>query len=78
MTAKEMKQQIDRVEKMAIRGFLTASEAERRIGKLIDEALPEESILDEEIWKRMEQRRLAERRKWRFLLTMTKSSCEVI
>lgn len=78
MTVKEMKQQIDRVEKMAIRGLLTASQAERRIGQLIDEALPEEAILDEEIWKRMEQRRLAERRKWRFLLTLTKSSLEVI
>ena len=78
MTVKEMKQQIDRVEKMAIRGLLTASQAERRIGQLIDEALPEEAILDEEIWKRMEQRRLAERRKWRFLLTLTKTSLEVI
>lgn len=78
MTVKEMKQQIDRIEKMAIRGLLTASQAERRIGQLIDEALPEEAILDEEIWKRMEQRRLAERRKWRFLLTLTKSSLEVI
>ena len=78
MTVGEMKERIDRIEKMAKLGFLSASEAEQRISQLIDETLPEEAILDEEIWKRMEQRRLAERRKWRFLLTMTKSSCEVI
>ena len=78
MNVKEMKFQIDRVEKMTNRGLLSASEAEEQIGNIIDKALPEEAILDDESWKRMEQRRLAERRKWRFLLSATKECSEVI
>lgn len=73
MTLAEMKDSITRTEKIAKRGLLTPYEAERRITQLIDDTLPEDAFTSREGWvKIMEQRRLAERRKWRFLLSLTK------
>lgn len=73
MTVQELKQQIERIENMAKRGLLSAEEAERRLTQLINEALPEQAFTASKKWlKLMEQRRLANRRKWRFLLSLTK------
>ena len=73
-----MKAKISRTEMMARRGLLTPREAELRITQLIDEALVEDDFTsDEEHAKLMEQRRLADRRKWRFLLSLTKDKVEV-
>lgn len=73
MTVTEMKEQISRTEKVARRGLLTPREAELRITQLIDEGLVEDAFMGEKEHERlMAQRRLAERRKWRFLLDLTK------
>jgi len=78
MNIKEMKIKISCTEKLAIRGLLSYNEAEQQISMIIDKYLPVESVLDEESWRRMEQRRLAERRKWRFLLKITSDHTEVV
>ena len=72
----EMKANIDRVCRMTMRGALTPEEAETRIIELIDNALPREAIIGDESWRRMEQRRLAMRRMWRFLLEETSEANE--
>ena len=73
MKLSEMEEQIRRVEIMAKRGLLTAREAEQRITQLIDETLVADEIMSrEKYFKIMEQRRLADRRKWKFLLSLTK------
>lgn len=78
MTVMEMKEQISRTEKMARRGLLTAREAELRITRLIDDTLVEDAFTSREAWAELEeQRRLADRRKWRFLLSLTKDKVEV-
>lgn len=77
MTVAEMKEKISRTEIMARRGLLTPREAELRITQLIDDPSLEETFTDAEGYLRlMEQRRLADRRKWRFLLSLTKERCE--
>ena len=78
MTIAEMKASIAKIEKMKKRGLLSVEEAEDRINQFIDEALPSESVLDEESWRRMEQRRLAKRRMWRFLLSESKTANEIL
>ena len=69
----EMKEKISRTEKMARRGLLTAREAELRITRLIDDTLVEDAFTSREAWAKLEEeKRLADRRKWRFLLSLTK------
>lgn len=78
MTVPELKQHTKRVENMAKRGLLSVEEAERRLTQLIDETLPEQAFTTPEKWEKlMEQRRLANRRKWRFLLSLTKEKARV-
>lgn len=73
MTIKEMNNEIKRVESFQKRGFLSVYEAESSITQLIESVLPEQPFTTKEAWeKRMEQRRLAYRRMWRFLLDVTK------
>lgn len=77
MKTSEMRDRIRRVEIMAKRGLLTVREAEQRITQLIDETLVADEIMSrEEYFKIMEQRRLADRRKWKFLLSLTKERME--
>ena len=65
----EMKEQIKRVEDMTLRGLLTPHECEQRIDYFIGQALPHDSNSDAKI---MQERRLAYRRKWRFMIELTK------
>ena len=77
MTVAEMKEKISRTERMAQRGLLTPREAELRITQLIDEGLVEDAFMGVKEHERlMAQRRLADRHKWRFLLSLTKERCE--
>jgi len=69
----EMYQNIERVEKLTKRGLLTVCEAEERINKFIENAFPWDAYTTAEKWEAlMKEKRLAHRRKWRFLLDLSK------
>ena len=75
MTITEMKESIEKVERMTKRGLLTVYEAESRITDLIEEALPDSGFVTiAEFNERQKQRRLANRRKWKFLLDQSKEA----
>ncbi len=73
----ELKSQMNHVEKLAKRGLLSPRETEQRITGFIDDILADYVLRSrEENIKLEEARRLADRRKWRFLLSLTKERCE--
>ena len=73
MEMQEMSASIERVEKLTKRGLLTVCEAEKKITAIIDSFFPDEAYTTIDKWNELNQRkRLAHRRKWRFLLELSK------